>query len=143
MSVAGERKAGAPAGMGDMVWIPGGTFRMGSDGHYPEEAPAHFARVDGFWMDRTPVTNAQFRRFVEATGHVSFAELAPDPKDYPGAPRHLLQPGSLVFTPPGHEANWIHTVPGRPWFTFFRLYGPEPALFERQWVLGDLEEMPG
>jgi formylglycine-generating enzyme required for sulfatase activity len=121
MSVAGERKAGAPAGMGDMVWIPGGTFRMGSDGHYPEEAPAHFARVDGFWMDRTPVTNAQFRRFVEATGHVSFAELAPDPKDYPGAPRHLLQPGSLVFTPPGHPvdldnyANWWKFKLGAHW----------------------------
>ena len=58
----------------DMVWIGGGTFRMGSDRHYPEEAPVHRVTVDGFWMDRTPVTNRQFRAFVRATGHVTFAE---------------------------------------------------------------------
>ena len=81
-----------------MVWIPGGTFRMGSDRHYPEEAPAHRVTVDGFWIDRTPVTNAQFREFVEATGYVTFAEIAPDPKDYPGALPHMLKAGSLVFT---------------------------------------------
>ena len=51
-----------------MIWIPGGTFRMGSDKHYPEEAPAHRVTVDGFWMDRYPVTNRQFRKFVKATG---------------------------------------------------------------------------
>ena len=68
-----------------MVWIPGGTFRMGSDRHYPEEAPVHQVSVDGFWMDRTPVTNREFRRFVAETGYVTFAEKAPDPKDYPGA----------------------------------------------------------
>src|SRR3984893_11246503 len=55
----------------DMVWIPGGTFRMGSDRHYPEEAPVHRVTVDGFWMDRTPVTNRQFREFVEATGRAN------------------------------------------------------------------------
>ena len=73
---------------------------MGSDRHYPEEAPAHHVHVDGFWIDRTPVTNAQFRRFVEATGYVTFAEIAPDPNDYPGALPELLVPGSVVFTPP-------------------------------------------
>ena len=83
-----------------MVWIPGGTFRMGSDQHYPEEAPVHRVTVDGFWMDRTPVTNRQFRTFVNATGYVTFAEIPPDPKDYPGALPHMLKPGSLVFTPP-------------------------------------------
>jgi formylglycine-generating enzyme required for sulfatase activity len=83
-----------------MVWIPGGTFRMGSDRHYPEEAPVHRVTVDGFWMDRTPVTNRQFRTFVDATGYVTFAEIPPDPKDYPGALPHMLEPGSLVFTPP-------------------------------------------
>jgi formylglycine-generating enzyme required for sulfatase activity len=83
-----------------MVWFPGGVFLMGSDQHYPEEQPTHHARVDGFWIDRTPVTNREFRRFVEATGHVTFAEIAPDPKDYPGALPHMLKPGSLVFTPP-------------------------------------------
>ena len=84
----------------DMVWIPGGTFRMGSDRHYPEEAPVHRVTVDGFWIDRTPVTNRQFKQFVKATGHVTFAEIAPDPKDYPGALPHMLYAGSLVFTPP-------------------------------------------
>ena len=64
-----------------MAWIPGGTVRMGSDRHYPEEAPVHRVSVDVFWIDRTPVTNRQFQHFVEATGHVTVAEIAPDPKD--------------------------------------------------------------
>ncbi|HEV7284781.1 MAG TPA: SUMF1/EgtB/PvdO family nonheme iron enzyme, partial [Kaistia sp.] len=58
-----------------MVYIPGGTFRMGSDDHYPEEKPTHRVTVDGFFIDPTPVSNAQFRAFVEATGHVTFAEI--------------------------------------------------------------------
>ena len=58
-----------------MVRIPGGTFRMGSDHHYPEEAPVHRVTVDGFWIDRTPVTNRQFKAFVKATGHKTFAEV--------------------------------------------------------------------
>jgi len=89
----------------DMAWIPDGAFRMGSDSHYPEEAPAHPVHVSGFWIDRTPVTNREFRRFVEATGYVTFAEIAPDAKDYPGALPHMLQPGSLVFTPPGRPVD--------------------------------------
>jgi len=83
-----------------MIWIPGGSFRMGSDRHYPEEAPIHRVTVDGFWIDPTPVTNAQFRKFVEATGYVTWAEIAPDPKDYPGALPHMLKAGGLVFTAP-------------------------------------------
>ena len=59
----------------DMVWIPGGTFQMGSDQHYSEERPVHRAAVDGFWMDRAPVTNERFARFVEETGHTTFAEI--------------------------------------------------------------------
>ena len=94
----------------DMIRVPGGTFRMGSDRHYAEEAPSHRATVDAFWMDRTPVTNAQFRAFVEATGHVTFAEIAPDPKDYPGALPHMLRAGSLIFNPPAQPVvdirNW-------------------------------------
>jgi formylglycine-generating enzyme required for sulfatase activity len=72
-----------------MVWITGGTFLMGSDKHYPEEAPAHDVTVDGFWMDRHTVTNEEFRKFVEATKHVTSAERAPKAEDYPGVPtRH-------------------------------------------------------
>src|SRR5262249_22110977 len=100
-----------------MIWIPGGTFRMGSDRHYPEEAPVHRVAVDGFWMDRTPVTNQQFKQFVKATGHVTFAEIAPNPKDYPGALPHMLYAGSLVFTPPKHPVdlrNWAE------WWVFLK-----------------------
>src|SRR4051794_29823471 len=98
-----------------MAWIAGGTFRMGSDRHYPEEAPVHRVTVDGFWIDRTPVTNAQFRRFVEATGHVTLAEIAPKAEEYPGALPHMLRAGSLVFDPPNHPVDlrdWSQ------WWTF-------------------------
>ena len=83
-----------------MIWIQGGTFRMGSDKHYPEEAPAHRVTVDGFWIDLHPVTNRQFREFVRATKHVTVAEIAPDPKDYPGILPHMIYAGSLMFSPP-------------------------------------------
>jgi formylglycine-generating enzyme len=105
----------------DLVWIPGGTFRMGSDKHYLEEAPAHRVTVDGFWIDRTPVTNAQFKQFVRATGHVTFAERKPDAKDYPNALPRLLFAGSLVFTPPRHPVDlrdwsqWWKLVRGANW----------------------------
>jgi formylglycine-generating enzyme len=104
-----------------MVWIPGGTFLMGSDAFYPEERPAHRVTVDGFWMDDHPVTNAEFRRFVEATGYVTVAERAPDPADYPGVDPALLVPGSLVFRRPprpvslnAYQAWWAY-VPGACW----------------------------
>ena len=96
----------------DMAWIPGGTFRMGSDEHYPEERPVHEVTVDGFWMDEHPVTVAEFRRFVEATGYVTVAERPLDPADYPDADPELLVPGSLVFrrTPrPGRPATTTAT----------------------------------
>src|SRR6266487_6624633 len=104
-----------------MVRIPGGTFRMGSDKHYPEEAPVHSVTVDEFWMDRTPVTNREFRKFVRSTGHVTFAEIAPDPKDYPGALPHMLFAGSLVFAPPTHLVDlrdwsqWRAFLKGADW----------------------------
>jgi formylglycine-generating enzyme required for sulfatase activity len=80
-----------------MVWVPGGTFRMGDERFYPEERPVHAVTVDGFWMDRCQVTNREFSRFVEATGYVTVAERSPDPALYPGAPPENLVPGSLVF----------------------------------------------
>jgi formylglycine-generating enzyme required for sulfatase activity len=89
----------AASAQSSMTWIPGGAFLMGSDRHYVEEAPAHQVIVDGFWMDMAPVTNRQFAAFVEATGHVTFAEQKPDPRDYPGALPHMLRAGSLVFSP--------------------------------------------
>jgi sulfatase modifying factor 1 len=80
-----------------MVLVPGGTFTMGSESFYSEERPLRRVKVDSFWIDETPVTNRQFAAFVAATGHKTFAEIAPDPKDYPGMDPALAQPGSLVF----------------------------------------------
>jgi formylglycine-generating enzyme len=118
---------GASAGQ-DMACISGGTFRMGSNRHYPEEAPVHRVTVDGFWIDKAPVTNAQFERFVAASGHVTFAEIPPDPKDYPGALPHMLYAGSLVFTPPHHAVDlrdwtqWWSFLKGADWR---HPYGPD------------------
>jgi formylglycine-generating enzyme required for sulfatase activity len=104
-----------------MVWIPGGTFLMGSDAHYPDEAPAHPVSVSGFWIDRTAVTNAAFRRFVKATGYVTLAERVPDAAVYPGAQPELLVAGSVVFQqPPGRVSlqshyAWWDWQPGADW----------------------------
>ena len=67
-----------------MTWIPGGAFAMGSDAFYPEERPVRRVEVEGFWIDRHPVTVAQFGRFVGETGYVTVAERPLDPADYPG-----------------------------------------------------------
>jgi formylglycine-generating enzyme required for sulfatase activity len=114
-----------------MVWVPGGTFRMGSDHHYPEEAAGHRVFVDAFWIDPTPVTNRQFKAFVNATGHVTTAQVPPDPKDYTGALPHMLYAGSLVFAPPPSIASlddWSR------WWTFMKgadwrhPHGPESRI---------------
>ena len=83
-----------------MIYLPGGVFAMGSEAFYPEEAPVRQVRVDPFWIDQVPVTNAEFARFIAATGHVTFAEIAPDPREYPGMLPELSHAGSLVFEPP-------------------------------------------
>jgi formylglycine-generating enzyme len=125
---AGREAELAPPGM---VRVAGGTFRMGSDRHYPEEAPAHAVRVDGFWIDRTPVTNREFLRFVKATGHITLAEIAPDPKDYPGALPHMLRAGSLIFSPPkgpvdlNDWSQWWQFKFGANWR---RPYGPRSSI---------------
>jgi formylglycine-generating enzyme len=112
----------------DSIFIPGGTFRMGSDHHYPEEAPCHTVGVEGFWIDRTPVTNRQFNEFVRATSHVTFAEVAPDRANYPDALPHLIFAGSLVFTPPDHPVDlrdysqWWTLLKGANWR---HPYGPK------------------
>jgi len=107
--------------LGNMTWIPGGTFRMGSADFYPEERPVHRVGVDGFWMDTRPVTVAEFRRFVKATGYVTVAQRPLDPADYPDADPALLVPGSLVFQPTDGPVdlrdyrNWWAYVPGADW----------------------------
>lgn len=114
-----------------MVWVPGGEFLMGSDHRLaqPNERPAHRVRVPGFWMDRTHVTNAQFRAFVQATGHVTTAQRVPDwdtlrvqlPAGTPRPPDAVLVPGAMVFVgdarpaTPGDEVRWWRFVPGASW----------------------------
>jgi len=118
----------------DMVWIPGGTFMMGSDRHYPEEAPVHSKTVSGFWMDKCLVTNSEFAGFVDATGYVTVAERVPDAAMYPGALPDMLVPGSVVFKPPRHRVdlrnhfNWWQWVPGANWR---HPEGPESSLENR------------
>ena len=87
-----------------MVWIPGGTFWMGTDDSmFPDAQPVHRVSVDGFWMDRTEVTNAQFQEFVDSTGYKTVAERPINPADYPGVSPENLDPGSIVFNPPDHK----------------------------------------
>lgn len=116
----------------DMEWVPGGRFTMGSDHHYPEERPERAVDVAGFWIDRTPVTNAEFARFVAATGHRTVAETAPDPRDYPGALPEMLVPASLVFQQPsrpidprGPATQWWDYRSGADWR---RPTGPESGI---------------
>jgi formylglycine-generating enzyme required for sulfatase activity len=126
-SVAAAARKG-PAGM---LWVPGGEFFMGSDDRLarPNERPVHKVRVHGFWMDRAPVTNAQFARFVAATRYVTTAERLPDwealqvqlPPGTPKPPDDVLVPGALVFV--GTErpvdladySQWWRYVPGANW----------------------------
>lgn len=120
--------ADAPQGM---VWIPGGEFSMGSEdptskpngGNDPmlDTRPIHRVYVDGFWMDKTEVTNAQFAEFVKATNYVTVAEKTPRAEDFPGAPIENLVAGSTVFTPPDQPIpldshyRWWSYVKGACW----------------------------
>jgi len=121
----------SPAAPSGMVWVPGGEFTMGTDSDlgWPDEKPAHRVRVDGFWMDATDVTNAEFRKFVEATGYVTTAEKPPDADEIlrqmpPGTPRPTkgkLVPASLVFMPTkgpvslNDYSQWWKWTPGADW----------------------------
>lgn len=117
--------------LSDMVWIPGGTFWMGSDDHYPEEAPRHEMTVGAFLMDTHPVTNEQFAEFVEATGHVTPAEKRPEPLYCPGGSVEMLYPGSFVFlppdraVPPGVWQDWWRLIEGANWR---HPYGPTSSI---------------
>ena len=119
-AVAGGSPAPADAGSA-MAFIPGGTFHMGSERHYPEEAPVQTVPVASFWMDRTAVTNRQFAAFVEATGYCTMAERPLDPAQFPDALPGMLKPGALVFTKPKKRVdlrdmhNWWRYVPGTSW----------------------------
>jgi len=118
---ASEANVSAPPAVAGMSRIPGGAFTMGSNDHYPEEAPAHRVRVDPFWIDRYAVTNREFARFVEATGYVTLAERPANPADYPGAKPELLAPSSVMFRKAKERIdltdhyNWWIYVAGADW----------------------------
>ncbi len=120
-SVCGASNSPTGAPMPGMRWIPGGTFRMGADRSYPEEAPVRPVTVSGFWMDEHTVTNAEFAAFVDVTGYRTLAERPLDPATYPGAQPELLKPGSAVFFMPTGpiSMNNIHNrwayVAGADW----------------------------
>lgn len=131
-----------------MVWAPGGAFTMGDNRFYPEERPTRRVELPGFWIDRHPVTQQQFRRFVAATGYVTLAEQIPDPALYPGAPPENLVAGSMVFTPPAgpvsleHPAAWWSWTPGASWRCPRGPGVPTPALARHpvtQVALADVE----
>jgi formylglycine-generating enzyme required for sulfatase activity len=121
MLLAETMELHAAAPVENMAWIPGGSFMMGSDHHYPEEAPAHRVSVGGFWIDRSPVTNAEFSRFVHETRYLTSAERVPNAADYPGAKPEMLVPASVVFRMPkgpvelGNHLNWWTYVRGASW----------------------------
>lgn len=105
----------------ESVWIEGGTFLMGSDDFYRDEAPTREVGVGSFWIDAFQVTNHDFATFVDETGYVTEAEIAPDPAMYPGAPTENLVPGALVFTLTAGPVDlrdysqWWTWTPGANW----------------------------
>lgn len=105
----------------DMIRIEGGSFLMGSDRYYPEERPQREVTVDGFFIDRFPVTNGDFARFVKATGHVTTAEHPADPALYPGVAAEMLAPASAVFRSTAtmvaldDPRGWWSLTPGACW----------------------------
>src|SRR4029077_13378867 len=121
-TIANSSKPPSPGPEG-MVWIPGGQFSMGSEGKcdgksccspatVADALPIHPVYVDGFWMDTTDVTNAQFEKFVQATGYVTIAERAPTKEEFPTAPPENLVAGSVVFPPPRNPSRWMITTNG-------------------------------
>ncbi len=109
--------AKVPAGM---AWVPGGSFWMG-DNHFPDARPEHLVYVDGFWLDKHEVTNAEYAKFVDATDYKTIAERPLDPREFPNVPVADLKPGSIVFNPPPQPVSldnplqWWRYVPGASW----------------------------
>jgi formylglycine-generating enzyme required for sulfatase activity len=129
---AGSRDPRAPDK--NMAWIPGGSFLMGSNSHYQEEAPAHLTSVSGFWIDKYAITNREFSVFVRDTGYVTVAERPPKAEDYPGAKPELLRPASVVFQKPPFRVdllnhyNWWTYIIGANWV---HPEGPDSSIDDR------------
>jgi formylglycine-generating enzyme required for sulfatase activity len=128
---AQQSKAVRRGNLAGMKLIQGATFLMGSEGFYPEEAPIRRAAIGAFWIDEYPVTNRQFAEFVDATRYKTFAETAPDPRDYPGMPPEMARAGSAVFTPTrgpvplNNPGAWWTFVFGADWR---RPLGPDSSI---------------
>lgn len=111
--------------------LSGGRFQMGSGRFYPEEAPVRMVEVDPFWIDEAPVTNREYAKFVAETGYTTVAEIAPDPKQYPGLTLEDAVAGSLVFIrsdrpiPLYDHSQWWAFVPGADWR---HPYGPDSSI---------------
>jgi formylglycine-generating enzyme required for sulfatase activity len=118
----------------ELIDLPGGDFRMGSTAFYPEEAPVHTATVSAIAVERHPVTNAQYARFVADTGYVTVAERPLDPESYPGVAEADLMPGALVFRPTDGPVDlrdwrqWWDWAPGASWR---RPFGPGSTVDDR------------
>ncbi|MDZ4850638.1 MAG: SUMF1/EgtB/PvdO family nonheme iron enzyme [Pirellulaceae bacterium] len=128
-----------------MIWIPGGEFSMGCDeigetlcgmpGLTADALPIHRVQVSGFWMDKTEVTNEQFKAFVDATGYVTIAEQKPSKEEFPGVPEDKLVKGSTVFTPTADRVpldnylQWWRYVEDADWRHPF---GPESNIEGRE-----------
>jgi formylglycine-generating enzyme required for sulfatase activity len=118
----------------ELVGLAGGDFRMGSTAFYPEESPAHMATVSAFAIERHPVTNAQFTRFVEDTGYVTVAERPLDPALYPGVATADLGPGALIFRPtvgPVDLRDWRRWWDWAPDASWRQPFGPGSAIDDR------------
>jgi len=128
---------------GEMIWIEGGTFWMGAEegnkmmphGGINNESPIHEVKLDGFWIDKYPVTNEQYSEFVKATGYVTYSEQTPKAEDWPGAKPEMLVPASIVFKKPSHKVNmrnlynWWEYKPGADWM---HPEGPDSNIKERK-----------
>ena len=107
-----------PVNQENMVFIDGGIFMMGSHKFYPEEKPVHKVTVDGFWMDKSPVTNKAFSDFVSAINYMTVAERPLNQTDFPNVPEENLAPGSMVFEKRNEAvdlknyANWWQWMKG-------------------------------
>jgi formylglycine-generating enzyme required for sulfatase activity len=121
MTARTNPSASGPGGFAGMTRLRGGEILMGCEDYYPEEMPIRRAEVGDFWIDTHPVTNRQFAEFVDATGYVTFAEIPPDPKDYPGMAPQMAKAGSAVFSatpgpvPLDNPGNWWNFVFGASW----------------------------
>ncbi len=127
----GKAPGAGPGPVGDfsntnLVWIPGDTFKMGSAKGERDEQPVHNVKLNGFWIGKFEVTNAEFAAFIKATKYKTIAERQPKPEDFPGVPPELLKPGAIVFTPPERDIP-VQRLRDRGMFLAWWKYVPDAS----------------